>query len=376
MGEAAEASGQGTATGAVTLRARIESERAATLAAMESGSETDDAAATATKAVATDDTKGAATADEGDADASTAGDDADDSDAKADDADKDKAAKSDDDDDDDAPDADTAKRIAAVQKATKRERELIAKQRDEVAKSRAEVAAERHALQAERAELEQWKQLKARAKVDPLALAKAAGISEDDYEHLAKVLYAHRKGAEPKDKEAALRMQRERETTDEVAALRKELDNHKAELAKQRETAQLEAAWNNHISDVAKAAKVPAAEAPLLRAQLEKNPGRAHAAIREITMALTQETGELPDAADVIARYEQVRRAELEDLGIDVAAFTKKSPATKTDQRTAATTKTLGTNMRAGTTVNGNAKRSVKEEREETRKLLESGKLD
>lgn len=373
MGDSSDASVQGASNGVVPLRARIDAERAATLAAMQTGGETggDDAAATESKV----DAKATATKADTKPAEPTETDASDESpDEEADEADE-KPAIEQKADDADKPDPDTAKRIAQVQKATKREREMMAKQRDELAKARTEVESQRQAFAAERAELEEWKQLKARAKNDPLALYKAAGIGEDDYEHHAKVLYNHRKGAEPKDRDAALRMQREKETVSEVSQLRKELDEHKAELAKREQAAQLEQAWTEHIGGVAKAAQDDKVDAPLLRAQLAKNPRRAHATIRDITMQITQETGELPDAADVIAKYEEIRRQEIEELGIDVAAATGKKPVPAPETKLSGS-RTLTPGLRAGTAPGGGAKRSRKDELDETRRMLESGKLD
>jgi hypothetical protein len=151
----------------------------------------------------------------------------------------------------DKPDAETSKRLAAVQNAEKRAREKVAAERAEVAAERAKIVAERAEVEAARAELEAFRKAKERAKLDPVSYLEAAGV--EDLEYAAKQAYAKAKG-EPANKEAAARMMRERELADEIADLKKwRSETLKAEQERvQAETYRREA--DAYMSDVTKAA--------------------------------------------------------------------------------------------------------------------------
>lgn len=212
-------------------------------------------------------------------------------------------------------DPDLEKRRAQLRKNEQRSRKAIA---DERAAAKAEIDRERAALKTELDELANFRQLKSR-RHDPVALYRALGIGEEDFEHHARVLYSHRKGAEPKDREAAAKSSRERETVDEIAELKKwRAEREKADAdreaaaAQQREVATL----LNRLERV-----TGKLEAPLMQRTLKKNPAKAHEMYAQAYLALQAKTGTEPSPKSVVARCEKMRRRELKDLGVDVSSI-------------------------------------------------------
>lgn len=265
-------------------------------------------------------------------------------------------------------DAKAVKGIEAVQRAKQREAAALAKER-------AEIAREREELATIRAQRDEFEKLKARAKYDPASVLAALGLSDDDFEPAARDLYARSKGAaaDPKTKEAALRMQREREQADRLASVEKQLAETREQLMKREAEARAQAEFERFVGDVKKSATD---ETPLVRLAFEKSPAKAQAAIAKVAYDLWQEQGEEPTPADVVAHYEKIRRAELDELGVDVSAVIKTAP--KKQNQTAdkkQPAKTLSTDLSTTTPVRGPAK-SLEEHRAETRRLLEAGKLE
>lgn len=270
------------------------------------------------------------------------------------------------------PDSETSKRLAAVQAAEKRSREKVAAERAEVAAERAAAAKERSELDAERAELAAYRKAVERAKVDPVAALRAMGITDPaDLEHAAKTSYAAAKG-DPANKEAAARAMREREHADELATLRKRLDDRDSADKQRTETEHVQRETAKYVSDLKAAV---GDDSPIARHFLAKSPAKTEAALRRTAYELSQETGDIPDHADVLARYEQTRRAELEELGIDpnsILSAPPKKPDLEAAKKPAA--KTLGNAL--STPLVPRPKSSEKESRAETLRALESGRLE
>lgn len=270
----------------------------------------------------------------------------------------------------DKPDAETERRVAAVQKAEKRAREQLAKER---AEAKAELEQERAEMAKFRAEREQFEQLKARAKYDPAAVLTALGVTEDDFEPLAKDLYARSKGAaaDPKNREAAIKMQREREHTDRLAALEKQNAELREQFTKRDAQAAQEAAFTSFVGDVKKAATGEAS------ALFEKSPTKAAAVVAKVTLDLWNETGEEPDHADVLAALdkrlpEMLTVAEYRAIYGDIA-----KPAVKVAaNNNASAPKTLGADITGATPVPKAKTKSLAEQRAETTRLMEQGKLN
>lgn len=270
-------------------------------------------------------------------------------------------------------DSETSKRLAAVQAAEKRSRDKVAAERAEVVADRAAAAKERAELAAERAEIAEYRKARERAKLDPVAYLKAAGVTDPaELEYAAKQAYAAGKG-EPANKEAAARALREREHSEEVAALRKRLDARDAEDAERSERATIDREVTTYV-DGLKAAVGTSDVSPLAKHFMNKSPAKTEATLRRLTYELAQETGDKPDFDDVLARYEQTRRAELEELGVDPASLTatSKKPEPEATKKTVA--KTLGNDL--STPRVPRPKSSEREHRAETRRLLELGKLE
>ncbi len=264
-------------------------------------------------------------------------------------------------------DPDTAKRIANVQRAEKRSRELIAKERTELSELKASIERERLEIARQLDEVKAFSQLKAKARYAPAEVLAALGLTDDDFEPAARDLYTRSKAGaqDPRNREAAARMQAEREYRDKVGQLESKLQEMEQRNQQQAQQAQYQQAWQSYYSDVVKTATPD--EAPLLSKALSKNPTKTQQALQNLATQICNEVGEWPDAADVVAVYEKNRRAELEELGIDLN--TKAAPAS-----TASPTKTLAPGAKASTPAR--AKKSRQEEREDVLAALESGRLE
>lgn len=357
------------AAGAAGTAARVQADRAAVRAEILKGDDATSAKEPAAKAAKVE----APAAEEPSVDAAPAGDE---------DVEQDGAAP-----DDAAPtakadktDPDTAKRLAAVQAAEKRSREKLAAERKQLEDDRAAHAKERAELDKARAELAEFNKLRERAPIDPVAALEALGLTNPaDLEHAAKQAYARAKN-DPANKDAAARMLRERELAAQLAKQAEETKKLQERLDA-REKAEQESAraaivrqkTEEYIAGVVKA--VDAADAPLAKQAMAKNPERAKARFQLHAMELLDETGDIPDAADVLARYEKTRRAELEELGIDPDSLT--TPGQKKNDQPAAkknAAKTLGNDL--STTRVPRPPSSDRELRAQVRAQLESGKLD
>lgn len=270
------------------------------------------------------------------------------------------------------PDSETSKRLAAVQAAEKRSREKVAAERAEVASERASAAKERAELDAELAELAAYRKAVERAKVDPVGALRAMGITDPaDLEHAAKTSYAAAKG-DPANKEAAARAMREREHADELATLRKRLDERDSADKQRTETEHVQRETAKYVADLKAAVSD---ETPIVKHFLAKNPAKTEAALRRTAYELSQETGDIPDHADVLARYEQNRRAELEELGLDPNSILS-APSKKPDPEAAKKPAAKTLNNTLSTPRVPRSKSSEREQRAETLAMLESGKLE
>lgn len=277
----------------------------------------------------------------------------------------------------DKPDAETEKRLAKVHAAEKRAKEALATERKTFADEKAQFERERHEF---KGKLERFEQLAARAKYDPASVLLELGLTEDDFEPAARDIYTRSKAAKPGDREASAARMQQREAQDTVAQMKKRLDEYE-QREKQREVAtQVEQAWQGYFGDVAKIAQADTSDASLVRSAMTKSPERTEKAMRTLANQMCQETGEWPDAADVVARYEKTKRAELDELGIDPSIVSKagaKAPAAKPADEKRAPAKTLnGGELNGSTTAPKPGAKGFKERRAETLSLLEAGKLD
>lgn len=255
-----------------------------------------------------------------------------------DDDDEEEAEKSDEDDDEDEDlDAPGAKAMAQVRKAEKRMRERMAGERQAFERERQQWQDE---IKDIAAAAKRFERLQQRAKYEPDVVLAELGLTDDDFELASRRIYARTKtaAADPKNREAVERMTREREAADRLAALEKKNQDLESRLEQQHAAEKAEREGKAYLKSIVKAA-VPET-APLLRRQLEKNPSKAENALAAIAVELFDKNGTQPSPEKVIKVYEKRRRAELEELGVDVAAIAKPKPKTgdkKTVEKPAAT---------------------------------------
>ncbi len=245
-----------------------------------------------------------------------------------------------------APDAQTAKALAQIDKAAK-------KHRDEVARAKAELELERAELARLRSEttgkVSSWDELK---KLKPIEVLEKLGIeAEDDYDLIAREAYARTKAgkADPRAKAAAETTARERDLMRQVDELKKGFDEIKGEFQnrdKAAETRSYVETWQTQ------AVKAIPAEPSLIGKLYEKSPEKAKAILLQIGQHLErQNDNETPSHAEVIAAYEKYRREELEEQGVDVDALLAVRKAAPKDSvsRTLDVTSAGGTRPANGT---------------------------
>jgi hypothetical protein len=365
-------SGAHTGEGSNGASTSIAAQRAATLAALESGEHLDDVAdAKPAKAVEKDDD-----VEEADDEFETADQDSDDEDEERDEVDaeesdddeKDDVEESDDEDEVDASkEPDLAKRLDKVRRAERRSKETIARERATFEKERDEF-------------ISQWKpRVEAAAKFEKLAgrvrynlveVLSELGVNvEDDGEELARELYAHSKkgGADPNNKAAVAKSRRERELMDKVSSLEKRLEereNTEKQTAAQR---QQEEQTKAYITRVAKAA---GDAQPLVKKLLSTDAERAHAIIAAAAVELLDELGEEPSRTRVLARAEKKWRRELKRIGVDPDVIAK-TPPPLAGKKTAPVAKGKDAKKPDATPA-----KTLKDHRAETLRKLETGEID
>ena len=268
-------------------------------------------------------------------------------------------------------DPETAKRLATVKAQEKRQREQIAKDR---ADALAQVEVRRKEIEAEWSPkieaAQKFEALAKRAKYDPAAVLEQLGLTSDDFELAARHLYARSKAgqADPKNRAAAEQATREREQLDRITAHERKLADLEAKLTAKEQAQAFESQRGQYLDLTIKA--VANDNAPLLAKLASKDPNKARAALWRTAEQLFDQTGEFPDSDDVITAWETQRRAELEDLGIDVTTSTK--PAAPAAPRPG---KTLS-NGHGAAPANSNAPKTRQEEREEVLREMARGLPD
>lgn len=265
-----------------------------------------------------------------------------DADDKADeDADPDvDAAKADKaDDDKDKPDAETQRRLDKVLRAEKRSRDaLTAKEtemRAELDRAKQDVAQRESKVKETTSRIESAAK---RAKTDPAGLLKAFGVTDDELEYAARQIYAQSPAAmkKPENREAAERMQRERERETEQSATAKRIEDLEQMIKTRDAEAEGRKAFEAFMD---KTTKAIGDEAPVVATMLGKNVSKVRDKLAALAYEMLQRDGEAPDPVDVVAELEKRERADLEDRDIDVAEFIrgrKKKPAAGDDKKNAA----------------------------------------
>lgn len=264
-----------------------------------------------------------------------------DDDDEADDLDEDEDPDEDEDDadpdaDEDAEvdaDADPAlkKRLDAVRRTEERQRRQLEQERATLERERTEFKAETKQL---REAVEQIRGRAARAKIDPIGLLEAHGLTQDDMEYVAQLAFARSKSAATKGPEyraAAERALRDREAAAERDALRAEVE----EMKKGLESREAQAAADRELDAYfARAFRKASADATPITAKLIAR--RPKAAREELAVTATQlaaKLGRLPKVAELLAAHEkrEVRALKLRGIKPPTPGAAKPATAAEVD---------------------------------------------
>lgn len=231
----------------------------------------------------------------------------------------------------DKPDAETEKRLAKVQDAEKRSREKLAAERKAFDDERAKLEKERAEVSALRERIEKFESLAAKAKLDPASVLEALGV--DDFDYAARQAYAKTKAKadDPANREAAARAMREREANEKLTATEKRLLDLEKKIEEREQRAHVQKQAEEYMSGVLKAADTN----PLAKHVLTKDPEHANQRLRRIAYDLAQEMDDVPDAEDVIARFEQEERRALARYGVDPNTILSAPTTTKKNEPSA-----------------------------------------
>jgi hypothetical protein len=239
-------------------------------------------------------------------------------------------------------DPETDKRLSAVQKAEKHSREKLARERAEMkAEMQLEFDRQRAAIAPHMESLKAYEAAKARAATDPVAMLKALDVPADQWDYIAQQIYNNSKAAEsdPKRKEFAAQAKEKREYESRMEAMQKRIDAMENEKKQQLQAAEQQKLEDQYFGELSKAVTD---DSPLTKKLLDKNPTKARTALLKTAERLFEQTGELPDAEDVLAAYEKARAEELAELGLDIPVAKKAAPAPAVDEKRAPS-KTLDT---------------------------------
>lgn len=239
-------------------------------------------------------------------------------------------------DEDAPPDAQAAKAIEAIEKRDKRAREQLAAEK---AAHKAEIELERAELARMRAEmtgkpnpLDDLKKLPTVKRA--IEAIKLAGLNPDDeevMEVIARDAYARSRSgkADPKNKAYADQVAEKQGLQSELAELRKMVEETRESLTQRDQRAQLEQFQTRYLDEAVKA--IPA-DPSFIGLHHSANPAKARAALLQLGQHMENESGETPTHAEVIARYEEMAKADLLDRGFteaQVASMLAKPQAAK-----------------------------------------------
>lgn len=290
-------------------------------------------------------------------------------------------------------DPETNKRLAKITDAEKRSREKLAGERAALEKFDKELEEKWRGPITEAKEFSTLKATATKAVNNPALMAKilrTLGITEEHFEPIAQGLYSMSKAgqADPARRAHVERVMRERqlidrddETEDRIAKLEKKLEAKEQETQFAEQRTNYVTAISEQISD-----EYPIAAAALAKtrvaadAPLEER--KAAAALRrkfetrlfQAAEQLWKESGDetAPEPADVLAYFEKIRGAELDELGIARPSRDTKPNGKPADKKQPATTLSsdLSTARVPRTSTGGS-----REHRAETRRMIESGKV-
>jgi hypothetical protein len=238
----------------------------------------------------------------------------------ADEPDADTDADDESDEDETPADPETAKRLDVVRRAEKRAR-AQADARE------AELTAREQRMADRLARLDEIERLAARAKYDPAAVLRAMGLTDDDFETVGQAIYAESKVAQsdPKRKEIAAKLLREREQADKLTAIERRAQELEQKLERQREESEVRAEAARYFEQLNTTAST---KHPLVAHLLKADPDDTqHGLVAAYERMMTKTKGAPPAAAAVVAEYDRAARAKFKRLGVDPDALIGKPAA-------------------------------------------------
>jgi hypothetical protein len=259
------------------------------------------------------------------------------------------------------PDSELAKRLEAINRQERRAKESIAKERADIENQLKEWAPRIQQAEA-------FEALRSRVKYDPVRVLQELGLTPEEFEPVAKAVYAHSKAAEsnPALREQAARSAREREAFDRLAALERQ-NQTLLQKIEQQNVQQRVAAYMDTV------AKAVSDDTPLVKNLMANDPAEGRNELHQMAVYLFESTGEQPDPEDVVLEYEKFKQAEAKKLGLNVPTKTKTPVAG--EQRTAPV-KTVSNQLTQSTTAARKTPKSRKEEEIDVLAALESGRTE
>lgn len=207
------------------------------------------------------------------------------------------------------PDPELTKRLDAIQRAEKRAKDSVAKERQELERLRQEVNTTLE-------DVKRFQSLKQRAGHDPVAVMRALGVSEADFDYIARQFHLQSPEAvqkDPKLRDQADRDRRMRDRDDRLEQLTQQLQEVSQKLAHKEYAEQAERQISQYMASVTKAIDD---KAPVVKGLLDRNPERARQRLRETAEMIANETGEAPEPHEVVSTLERRIQSELDELGI------------------------------------------------------------
>lgn len=226
------------------------------------------------------------------------------------------------------PDKELDKRLEQIRRTERKSREKLTAERDEFRREKAGFEAK---VQPLLQKVQEFEALSKRARSNLPAVLRSLGLTDDDFEPAAKVLYEESPAGknDPKVKaRTGAQALRAREQEDQLSELTKQVQQLTRSIQERDEQAELQRHATTFLDNVQKQMN---GETPLLSRLLDKNASRYRAHIAAVTQRLVQETDEIPDIDDVLAEAEKARREQLEDEGIDVEALLGKAAPAATE---------------------------------------------
>ncbi len=185
-------------------------------------------------------------------------------------------------------------------------RESVAR---DAAKNKAAFESERDAFVADwKPKIEAAQKFERIPKHDIIGILKAKGYTEAEYAEASKIIWGHSPevAADPKNREAVTRLQREREIRERVEASDARTAALEAKLAKQESDAVQSKKVEAYLGKVAKAAND---NAPHTKEMLELHPKATRARLDRLAYKMSLKSGDLVDPKKVVRAFEKLEQA-------------------------------------------------------------------